>query len=201
MKILVILGHPSEKSFNHAIAETAIKKLEINGHEVWFHDLYKENFDPILDEEEIPQNGIFADVIKRHCSELSDCDGIIVIHPNWWGQPPAVLKGWIDRVFRPGIAYEFREGDKGEGIPAGLLKAQSAIVFNTSNTCEERENLIFKDPLEAIWKDCIFQLCGIHDFYRKMFRIVITSTEEDRKKWLKEVDQIIEKYFPDSTLY
>jgi len=44
------------------------------------------------------------------------------------------LKGWIDRIFRPGVAYEFNEGDKGEGIPVGLLKAKKAIVFNTSNT-------------------------------------------------------------------
>lgn len=55
------------------------------------------------------------------------------------GQPPAILKGWVDRVIRAGVAYEFAEGDSGEGVPIGLLKAKSALVFNTSNTLEERE--------------------------------------------------------------
>jgi NAD(P)H dehydrogenase (quinone) len=199
MKIVVILGHPSDESFNHAIANVAIKKLTNSGHKVWFHDLYKENFDPVINSEEIPKTGTITGPIKRHCVELSECDGIIVIHPNWWGQPPAVIKGWIDRVFRPGVAYEFSEGDNGEGIPVGLLKAKSALVFNTSNTSEERENLIFKDPLETIWKNCIFDLCGVKDFNRRMFRILVTSTEEDRKGWLKEVEQIVGKIFPAET--
>ena len=64
-------------------------------------------------------------------------EGIIIIHPNWWGMPPAILKGWVDRVMRPGVAYEFLEGDSGEGVPRGLLRARRAIVFNTSNTLPE----------------------------------------------------------------
>jgi NAD(P)H dehydrogenase (quinone) len=55
-------------------------------------------------------------VIELHCREIADVDGIIV-HPNWWGQPPAILKGWVDRVLRPGVAYRFLEGDAGEGVP------------------------------------------------------------------------------------
>jgi putative NADPH-quinone reductase len=196
MKVLVILGHPSEKSFNHAIAETTLKKLMKNGYEVVFHDLYREQFDPILNTEEILKQGIYNDLIKTHCFELKESDGLIIIHPNWWGQPPAILKGWIDRVFRPGIAYEFRENDQGEGVPIGLLKARTGIIFNTSNTSEKREIDVFKDPLETIWKNCIFDLCGIKNFYRKVFRIIVISNERERTAWLKEVDCIIEKYFP-----
>jgi NAD(P)H dehydrogenase (quinone) len=143
MNVLVILAHPSEKSFNHAIAETVIAKLKNSGHTVWFHNLYKENFDPVLVAKEIPRDGLDSDNVLHHCYELKESDGIIVIHPNWWGQPPAIVKGWIDRVFRPGVAYEFQEGDNGEGTPVGLLKAKFALVFNTSNTSEERENSIF----------------------------------------------------------
>ena len=123
MKLLVILGHPSEESFNHAIAETTVNKLIESGYEVM-------------------------------------------------------------------IAYEFKADDKGDGVPVGLLKARTGIVFNTSNTNEERELAVFKDPLETIWKNCIFDLCGIRIFYRKMFRIVVTSTEAERKRWLHEVEEI-----------
>jgi len=61
----------------------------------------------------------------------------------------------VDRVLRPGLAYEFLEGDSGEGEPCGLLRATRAIVFNTSNTLPEREQNAFADPLQTIWKDYI----------------------------------------------
>lgn len=126
MKILVVLGHPRTGSFNHAIAEAALQTLKDNGHEVCFHDLYKEGFDPVVTPEEIPKGAVLDSLIGRHCEEVSGADGIIIVHPNWWGQLPAILKGWVDRVIRPGVAYEFEEGDGGEGLPVGLLRARAA---------------------------------------------------------------------------
>jgi len=196
MNILVILGHPRQGSFNHAIAEAAVNTLRKNGHEVIFHDLCAEKFDPLLPYEEIPKNARLDPVVQKHCDEIAASEGIIIIHPNWWGQPPAVLKGWVDRVIRPGVAYAFIEGDSGEGVPTGLLKAKTALIFNTSDTAEEREMKVFKDPLEAIWKNCIFDLCGVKNIYRRMFRIIVTSTEEQRNTWLKEVEDTVNKYFP-----
>jgi len=119
----------------------------------------------------------------------------VIVHPNWWGQPPAILKGWIDRVLRCGVAYKFEEGDSGEGIPIGLLKAKAAVVFNTSNTPFEREQEVFTDPLQVLWKTCIFDLCGVKTFYRKMYGVIVTSTPEQRKSWLLDVRKIIRKYF------
>jgi len=153
MDILVILGHPSKESFNYAIAETVINTLANDGHDVMFHDLYEEEFNPIITHQEIPKDAEIDKVIQKHCNDICNADGIIIIHPNWWGQLPAILKGWIDRVIRPGVTYKFDEGDNGEGVPIGLLKAQSALVFNTSNTSKEREMKIFGDPLEGLWKD------------------------------------------------
>jgi NAD(P)H dehydrogenase (quinone) len=198
MKVLIILGHPDNKSFNHAIADTCRTRLIENGHSVMFHDLYKEGFNPVAYTNEIPKYGKIDDLLKTHCDELTESDGIIIIHPNWWGQPPAILKGWIDRVFRPGVAYEFEGGDSGEGLPVGLLKAKIGLVFNTSNTNEERENNVFKDPLETIWKNCIFSFCGIKQFDRKVFRIVITSDSIQRQIWLNETKIMIDKYFPET---
>ncbi len=196
MKISVILGHPGKDSFNHAIADTAVQTLYNNGHDVFFHDLYQENFEPILPDLEIPKGAPLDPVINNHCNEISNVDGIIIIHPNWWGQPPAILKGWVDRVIRPGVAYEFTEGDSGEGVPVGLLKATTALIFNTSNTNRERELKIFGDPLETIWKNCVFDLCGVKNFYRKMYGVIVTSTLEQRKLWLKDVRETVSNYFP-----
>jgi NAD(P)H dehydrogenase (quinone) len=196
VNVSVILAHPHCESFNHAIAYTAVTELQQNGHCATLHDLYAEKFDPLLPSEEIPQEAALPSPIKAYCDEIASAAGIIVAHPNWWGQPPAILKGWVDRVFRPGLAYQFLEGDKGEGVPVGLLKARVALVFNTSNTPVEREKKVFGDPLEALWKICIFDLCGVRVFYREQFSVVITSTAEQRKAWLDRVKQVVGQYFP-----
>src|SRR4030042_992696 len=117
MNILIILAHPNPDSFNHAIAHAATDALQEKNHTVVFHDLYAERFDPILTREELSKNHDVGDGIRRHCRELAACDGLIVVHPNWWGQQPAILKGWIDRILIPDVAYRFREDDSGGGIP------------------------------------------------------------------------------------
>ncbi|HZD60211.1 MAG TPA: NAD(P)H-dependent oxidoreductase [Anaerolineae bacterium] len=196
MRISVILGHPDQGSFNHAIADVAIRTLWDNEHDVAFHDLYKEGFDPILPPVEIPKGAPLDPLIEGYCDEVSNTEGIIIVHPNWWGQPPAVVKGWVDRVIRPGVAYEFVEGDSGEGVPVGLLKTRTALVFNTSNTQRQRELEVFGDPLETLWKNCIFGLCGIENFYRKMYGVIVTSTPEQRRIWLADVRETVDRYFP-----
>jgi len=196
MKVSVILAHPCRESFNHAIAVTAVDELTKCGHEVLFHDLCEENFDPVLPAAEIPEGAPLPPEVETHCREISAAEGIVIVHPNWWGQPPAILKGWVDRVIRPGVAYRFEEGDKGEGIPLGLLKARSACVFNTSNTEPQRENRVFGDPLETLWKNCIFGLCGVNNFYRETFGVIATSTEGERKEWLAAVRNAVRRVFP-----
>lgn len=195
MNILVILGHPGPGSFNHALAEAVREELAGLGFEVIFHDLCRENFPPLLPETEIARNGAVEPVVEKHCRELSAADGIVIVHPNWWGQPPAIVTGWIDRVIRPGVAYRFEAGDGGEGVPAGLLKAKAAVVLNTSNTPPDREKEAFGDPLDAIWRRCVFELCGVTDFHRKMFSVVVTSNETQRAEWLEEARTLCRNAF------
>jgi NAD(P)H dehydrogenase (quinone) len=196
MNILVLLAHPSPKSFNRAIADAVMDALRGQGHTIVFHDLYAEGFDPVLPMDEVPKNATLSEEIRDHCQELALADGIVIVHPNWWGQPPAILKGWVDRVVRPGVAYEFVEEDNGEGVPVGLLKARAAVVLNTSNTPWKREEEVFGDPLERLWKECIFALCGVPTFTRRMFGVVVTSTPQERAQWLEEVREIVRTTFP-----
>ena len=196
MTISVILAHPDKTSFCSALAQTTVKTLRKNQHEVIFHDLYDERFDPLLYHGEFGREAALPESIRLHCNEIAAANGIVIVHPNWWGQPPAILKGWVDRIIRPGVAYCFDEGDSGEGVPRGLLKAHTAIVLNTSNTSAEREKNVFGDPLERIWKDCIFDLCGVKTFFRKMFRIIVTSTSRQRIEWLRETEEMINHHFP-----
>jgi NAD(P)H dehydrogenase (quinone) len=195
MRISLILAHPAAGSFNHAIARAARDQLLADGHVVDFHDLYAERFDPLLPASELASESPIPAQLARYCAETASADGFVIVHPNWWGQPPASLKGWIDRVLRAGVAYRFLEGDNGEGIPVGLLRARSAIVFNTSNTPAERERAVFGDPLEALWKTCIFELCGVKTVDRRMFGVVVTSTPEQRQRWLGEVRSMVAARF------
>ncbi|WP_342304806.1 NAD(P)H-dependent oxidoreductase [Methanolobus sp. ZRKC5] len=196
MKVSVILGHPYEGSFNHAIANTVVSTLDSNGHDGCFHDLHKEGFNPLLQGKELVTDQSDDPLVQSHCSEIREADGIVIIHPNWWGQPPAMLKGWVDRVLREKIAYTFAEDDDGSGLPIGLLKAKAAVVFNTSNTLEERENTVFGDPLERIWKDCVFDFCGVTNFHRRIFRTIAGSSAEERQEWLAEVENMVNINFP-----
>lgn len=194
MNVSVILAHPCQASFNHAVADIVVHTLRAGGRTVWYHDLYDEGFDPVTTCVEIPKGAPLDPAIQRHCDEIAAADGIVIVHPNWWGQPPAILKGWIDRVLRVGVAYEFEEGDSGEGVPIGLLRAKAALVFNTANTPEKREIDVFGDPLENLWKTCIFDLCGVKVFCRKIYSVIVTSTLEQRTAWLQDVERTVREY-------
>jgi len=189
----VILAHPNLASLNHALAGAAVDILCHLGYDVCLHDLYAEGFDPLLPAAEFPRNAALPGVIQQHCDELARAQAIVIVHPNWWGQPPAILKGWIDRVVRPGVAYRFREGDAGDGVPEGLLVARAAVVLNTSNTPPHRGRQVFGDPLERLWKDCVFGLCGVARIGRRVFGPVVTSSLETRRAWIAQAQDLISR--------
>lgn len=192
MKASVILAHPYAKSFNHAIYETVCNTYLKQGVEVYRHDLYAEGFNPVISELELGKIESSDPLVLKYVRELIDSKFIVFIHPNWWGQPPAILKGYIDRVIRPPHSYEFTPEDNGGGIPIGKFSDKIGIVLNTSNTEEKRENEYFHDPLEYIWKRCVFGFCGIENSYRVMFRVIADSTDNARKRWLSETEQLIQ---------
>jgi|WetSurMetagenome_2_1015567.scaffolds.fasta_scaffold03316_3 NAD(P)H dehydrogenase (quinone) len=197
MNVSVILAHPTPGSFNHAIAQTAAEQLWLNRHTVMVHDLYQEGFEPLLAAGEAATDPAapLPRLVAAHCAEIARADGIVIVHPNWWGAPPAIMKGWVDRVLRAGVAYRFDEGDGGEGVPVGLLRARTALVFNTANTPAAREAATFGDPLDLTWKKCIFGLCGVNDVRRETFSVVVTSTQEEREGWLATVRRMVDDAF------
>ncbi|MBC7354200.1 MAG: NAD(P)H-dependent oxidoreductase [Thermogutta sp.] len=196
MKVLVVLGHPRVGSFCHAIATTAAQTLQEINHEVIYHDLYREKFDPLLPFEQIAKDAEIPAEIRRHCEQLQEVGGYVIVHPNWWGQPPAILKGWVDRVFRQGVAYDFTA----DGVK-GLLAGKRALVFTTSNTPRDDELRLYGDPLENLWKNCIFGFCGLTNFRRRNFESIILSTHEQRVAWLEEVRLLVREMFVEEQVH
>lgn len=192
MLALLVIAHPNPHSFSHAMADEAAAVLKQQGHTLAVHDLYAERFNPVQPTTELQNTQSDDALVEQHCRELAEADLILVFHPNWWGQPPAILKGWIDRVFRLGTAYGYPPGVPPEGVPVGLLTARAAFVFNTSNTPAEREQEAFGDPLDALWKRCVFGLCGVNTVHRLMVGPMSGSDAAQRETWLAEVRGLVQ---------
>lgn len=192
MKATVILAHPYSKSFNHAIFQTINETFIEQEVAVYSHDLYAEKFDPVITVKELGTDQSEDPLVLQYAAELVESDILVFVHPNWWGQPPAILKGYVDRVIRPPYAYDFPQDASGGGLPIEKLNGKFGLVYNTSNTEQDREDNYFGDPLENIWIKCVFGFCGIKDHKRKMFRIIADSTQEQREAWLNEVKKDIQ---------
>lgn len=201
MHIFSLLAHPRTDSFCHAISEAARDQLTANGHQITHHDLYAEAFDPCLKANEAYTMGDTFEatlrrasdpLVQQHRRAIGEADGLLIVHPNWWGKPPAILAGWMDRVLVPGVAYRLESAD---GRPEALLRVQSAVVFNTSDTEAERERLELGDPLESIWTRCVLPYCGAKDVHRHVFRPVVGSADEKRAAWLAETKDMCREAF------
>ncbi|MFD4737170.1 NAD(P)H-dependent oxidoreductase [Streptomyces virginiae] len=191
MQIGVYLAHPRPGSFNHAVFDAVVEELRGRGCRVVAHDLCAEGFPPSLSAEETgtveAAPGARDPQVALHQRELATLDALVFVHPNWWGMPPAVLTGWVQRVLAPGVAYKLGTAD---GEPAPLLKADRALVLNTSDTPLEREEREFGDPLQRIWAACVLPYAGITDVRRTVFRTVTDSFDEERATWLHQARRL-----------
>lgn len=190
MKALIVLAHQkAEGSFCGALAQLAKETLTAAGYEVTLKDLYAEHFDPILTADELAEPmETLSGPIRADIQQVLDADFYVVVHPNWWGMPPAILKGWIDRTIRQGFCYAFTA----EGV-IRKLEGRKGVVFTTGNTPPEIEVSVNGDPLENLWKNIVFKTVGVDDFTRINFASVIMSTPEQRAEWLKQAKALIEE--------
>ncbi|MEU9027041.1 NAD(P)H-dependent oxidoreductase [Streptomyces sp. NPDC048383] len=187
VRVGVYVAHPRLGSFNHAIFDAVVAELRGRGAVVSAHDLYADGFAPLLTAAETgtveSAEHTHEEQVELHRALVATLDALVFIHPNWWGMPPAVLAGWVQRVLVPGVAYKLGVA---EGEPAGLLRAGKALVLNTSDTPAAREESEFGDPLQHIWSACVLPYVGVGDVRRTVFRTVGDSTERERASWLEQ---------------
>ena len=119
-------------------------------------DIYRmdsgRGFPLVLDEAEIRRKTSLNPVVQNQMRLVEEAEAYAVVHPDWWGGPPALLKGWVDRVFRSGTAYEVPEGF-GFQSAEGLLAGRRAAVL----ICGDSEG---PGPLESFWRDRVWGFCG-----------------------------------------
>ena len=112
MRLLAVLAHPERASFTAAVLDRFVDGARAAGHEVEVLDLYRSGFDPLLrgaDHAQFDGGEMPADV-RAEQARVDRADGLVLVFPVWWWSFPAVLKGWFDRVFSQGWAYDFTPG-------------------------------------------------------------------------------------------
>jgi len=110
MRVLVIFAHPLSDSYVATLRDTVVAALEAGGHAIDLCDLYQEEFDPVLSaQERLDYENTSENTrrVSRHVERLRRAEGIIFVFPSWWYGMPAILKGYFDRVWLPGVAFEF----------------------------------------------------------------------------------------------
>jgi putative NADPH-quinone reductase len=187
MRVLILHCHPRPGSFTQALARAVSEAVRAVGLEPNLIDLYREGFDPVLNEAELERKFSFDPVVQRHTALLRESKGIAVIHPDWWGQPPALLKGWLDRVLRPGVAYDFVGPDFERKQHQGLLQGLWGLTIVTSDRPDSVDTS--SHPLRTLWEDSVFEYCGIKS--RQVFILgpIRESTLKTRRRWLTETGE------------
>ncbi len=180
--VTMVVCHPRPESFTHAAAGRVRAALLADRHEVRLHDLYVERFDPVLRADEYLRKFSLDDRVQEYYRDLTESDGIVVLHPDWWGMPPALLVGWIDRVFRPGIAYEFEGYEFGPKRKVPLLSGKRALVFCTTDADRSGSGGA-RHPLVRLWRDTVFGYCGVEARVKLFYRFR-DSTPAERERWL-----------------
>ena len=216
MKVLIVLAHPEPKSFNAVMFESALKTLEENGHEVKISDLYRTNFNPVSNRQNFTsvknatyfnqqneelfayENNSFANDILVEQDKVYWCDLMIWQFPLWWFSVPAILKGWIDKVFAMGRFY-----DNGRIYEAGLLKGKKALLSITTGGPEK--NYITtkygstKEILHPI-QIGILEFVGFSVLSSEINFSIERITDEERKLVLEKWSSRLKNIFTEPTI-
>lgn len=180
MKHLIIYAHPNENSLNCLFKNVLVAKLQQQNDEVEVRDLYQMNFNPVLSLEDMAgqRKGMVADDVKQEQAFITWADCITFIHPIWWTGLPAIMKGYIDRVFSYGFAYRYDQG-----VQKGLLTGKQAVVINSHGKSNAEYNAIGMDKALSLTSDKgIYLYCGFemkrHFFFDKADRATAEAIEE-----------------------
>lgn len=182
-KILIINGHPNAESFNFGIAESYKNGALASGAQVETIVIADLKFNPNLQFGYQKRTELEPDLLESW-EKIKRADHLVWIHPVWWGGLPAITKGFIDRLFLPGMAFQYRENsvwwDK-------LLKGKTAHIITTLDQPGWYYRLFFGRPSVNQLKKSTLEFCGIKPVKVSYVGIVKGSTEDQRKKWLEKV--------------
>lgn len=187
--ILIINGHPNKEAFNFAIATAYKKGAENSGAEVKEIIIADLRFNPNLQFGYQKRTELEPDLIDAW-EKIKWANHLVWIHPVWWGGLPAITKGFIDRLFLPGFAFQYRENSVQWDR---LLKGKTAHIITTLDQPSWYYWIVYGRPSVNQLKKATLQFCGVTPVKVTYFGIVKTATDTLRKKWLDNIEEYGQK--------
>ena len=190
MKTLIIYAHPKTTGHCPTILKEVEKTLKNRNIDYELIDLYKIKYDPVLHETEHYTTG-HEKVSKQNLdfqNKIKKTNKLIFIYPVWWGSMPAIMKGFLDRVFTSGFAFKFKPAPIVGGIPIKLLKGTKAIVFLTTGTIKPLTFLIFGNRFKKLIRKDILGFFGINT---KVYHI--DGAMQLNEKQIKKIKKAVRK--------
>lgn len=191
MRHLIIYAHPNENSLNHHLLNTVIETLQYHNEEIIVRDLYDIGFNPVLSLNDIQgqRMGKLSDDVKTEQDHISWAEQITFIYPIWWTGLPAMMKGYIDRVFSYGFAYRYDQG-----IQKGLLKGKKTVIINThGKSHEEYEKTGMDNALTLTSDNGIFIYSGLEIIRHFFFDKADKASPENLKIWKGQIKNLYYK--------
>ena len=185
-KTLIINGHPDKESFCFALAESYKSGADAAGADCKLVHLIDLAFNPILTYGYRIVSELEPDLVMMQ-QEISAADHLVFVYPNWWATMPALLKGFIDRIFLPNFAFKFQKNgpfwDK-------LLKGKSARLIVTMDTPKWYYWLINRSAGHNAMKIGVLEFCGIKPVKITSCSPIKSSDDKKRLQWLAEVKKM-----------
>lgn len=196
MKCLVVIAHPLGDSLCHAMARSVIEALTAAGHDVQIEDLYRSGFAPALTlgERRSYYASSFDDAaVQSEVSRLLSAEALVLVFPTWWFGFPAILKGWFDRVWAPGVAYDHAT-DLGPITPR-LRHLRNALAVTSLGSPWWFDHLVLRQPVKRVLKtallgtcapDCRFEMLSLYkaeDLAPAKVKLFFSRIERALSKW------------------
>ena len=185
-KIVIINGHPNGDSFNFALVKAYIDGAKQSGAEIRAITIANLDFNPNLQFGYSKRMDLETDLLQAW-EMILWADHLVWVHPVWWGGLPAITKGFIDRLFLPGMAFKYRPNSV---FWDGLLKGKTAHIITTMDQPGWYYHLIYGRPSVNQLKKSTLQFCGVSPVKVTYIGIVKTSDEKLRKTWIEKVTKL-----------
>jgi putative NADPH-quinone reductase len=189
MRVLVVYAHPDPESFVGAARDRALAALATAGHDVRHTDLYAEGFEPAMSAEErrTHQDPGVAPELQRHADDLAWAEALVLVYPTWWSGQPAMLKGWIDRVWVAGVAWELPDG---ANVIRALLHDIRRIVVVTTHGSSKWMNALEGETGKRTAFRSIRAMCSrrARTTWCALYG-VDASTEAERARFLARIER------------
>ena len=188
-QVLIINGHPDKQSYNYALSEAYKSGANKTNAIIDIINISELDFNPNLRFGYRQRTELEPD-LKDAIDKIKKADHIVWVFPLWWAGLPALMKGFIDRTFLPGITFDFIDG---KATPIGLLKGKTSRIIITTDTPKWYDYIVMKRPVIKQFKKGTLEYCGIGPVKVTYISPIISSTLDARNKWLKKVIKLGEK--------